>query len=129
MFDHYWAVALGLVLLSLPIGIEDPTVPTHAKVKGGAVMEEDLPAQVIENGRIALILENPATNWTTAFLPGADGRRPYEGSGPALPDSQDLLLFHEYFHGDTGRGLGASHQTGWTALAIRHIEDLAARRG
>ena len=39
------------------------------------------------------------------------------------------MLFHEYFHGDSGRGLGASHQTGWTALAILHIEDLAARRG
>jgi hypothetical protein len=32
------------------------------------------------------------------------------------PENQGLLLFHEYFHGDTGRGLGASHQTGWTAL-------------
>jgi mannosylglycerate hydrolase MGH1-like protein/glycosyl hydrolase family 63 len=32
------------------------------------------------------------------------------------PENQDLILFHEYFHGDTGRGLGASHQTGWTAL-------------
>ncbi len=49
-----------------PISVEDPTTPTHAVVKDGAVMEEDLPAQVIENGRISLILENPATNWTTA---------------------------------------------------------------
>jgi hypothetical protein len=32
------------------------------------------------------------------------------------PDNQDLVLFYEYFHGDTGSGLGASHQTGWTAL-------------
>ncbi|MGE5609346.1 MAG: flagellar basal body P-ring protein FlgI [Bacillota bacterium] len=55
-----------LALAEGPISIEDPTVPTHAIVKGGAVMEEDLPAQVIENGKITLILENPATNWTTA---------------------------------------------------------------
>jgi hypothetical protein len=36
-----------------------------------------------------------------------------------------LVLFHEYFNGDDGRGLGASHQTGWTALVTRCIEDLA----
>jgi hypothetical protein len=34
------------------------------------------------------------------------------------PENQNLLLFHEYFHGDSGRGLGASHQTGWTALVV-----------
>jgi hypothetical protein len=50
------------------------------------------------------------------FLPGADGRSPYQGSAAALPGSEDLLLFHEYFDGDDGKGLGASHQTGWTAL-------------
>jgi hypothetical protein len=33
-----------------------------------------------------------------------------------LPENKDLILFYEYFHGDSGRGLGASHQTGWTAL-------------
>jgi hypothetical protein len=39
------------------------------------------------------------------------------------PNWRELLLFHEYFHGESGKGLGASHQTGWTALAIRLIED------
>jgi hypothetical protein len=66
------------------------------------------------------------------FLPDARGNRPCHGDDRRYaedPHWRDLLLFHEYFHGDTGRGLGASHQTGWTALAIRHIEDLAARRG
>jgi hypothetical protein len=38
------------------------------------------------------------------------------------------VLFHEYFHGETGRGVGASHQTGWTALAIRFIEEIARSR-
>jgi hypothetical protein len=57
------------------------------------------------------------------FLPGADGRRPLWGaSGP--PDGVgDDLLFFEYFHGDTGAGLGASHQTGWTGL----VADLVRR--
>jgi len=39
------------------------------------------------------------------------------------------VLFHEYFHGDNGRGVGASHQTGWTALVVRCLEDVAAARG
>ena len=38
------------------------------------------------------------------------------------PGNEDLLLFYEYFHGDSGKGLGASHQTGWTALIVELIE-------
>jgi hypothetical protein len=38
------------------------------------------------------------------------------------------LLYHEYFHGDTGQGLGASHQTGWTALVARCLADLGRHR-
>ena len=53
--------------------------------------------------------------------PGPDGRRPAEGRD-TWPVG--LLWFHEYFHGDTGAGLGASHQTGWTAL----LADLILRR-
>jgi hypothetical protein len=45
--------------------------------------------------------------------------------GPDDAFSKDLLLFHEYFHGETGKGLGASHQTGWTALIARCLEALA----
>jgi hypothetical protein len=66
------------------------------------------------------------------FRPGPDGRRPFHGDAPQFADPawRDLLLFYEYFHGDTGRGMGASHQTGWTALVSRFIEDLArAGRG
>ncbi len=53
------------------------------------------------------------------FLPDAQGRRPCHGEERAYAEQanwKDLVLFHEYFHGDNGRGLGASHQTGWTAL-------------
>ena len=41
------------------------------------------------------------------------------------PHWKDLVLFHEYFHGDNGRGVGASHQTGWTALVASLIHDVA----
>jgi hypothetical protein len=53
------------------------------------------------------------------FLRGEDGRRPVFGGIEPFqsdPNWSDLLLFHEYFHGDNGAGLGASHQTGWTGL-------------
>jgi mannosylglycerate hydrolase MGH1-like protein len=66
------------------------------------------------------------------FLPAADGRRAWHGDERRFADDphwRDLQLFHEYFDGDTGRGLGASHQTGWTALVIRAIEDAARARG
>jgi hypothetical protein len=62
------------------------------------------------------------------FLRDANGHRPCHGGDERYADDphwRDLLLFHEYFHGDTGRGCGASHQTGWTALAARFIDDYA----
>jgi hypothetical protein len=55
----------------------------------------------------------------STFLVGPDGRRPCFGEVDRLqrdPNWKDHVLFHEYFHGDTGAGLGASHQTGWTGL-------------
>jgi hypothetical protein len=66
------------------------------------------------------------------FLPDALGRRPCHGEIAQFADDpywRELVLFYEYFHGDTGRGVGASHQTGWTALVLRSIEDLAKARG
>jgi hypothetical protein len=59
------------------------------------------------------------------FMPNASGRRPCNGLEHRYvndPQWHDLVLFHEFFHGETGQGLGASHQTGWTALVTRLIE-------
>ena len=58
------------------------------------------------------------------FLPQENGTRPIYGDFEKLqsdPNWQDLLLFNEYFHGDNGAGLGASHQTGWTGLVAKLI--------
>jgi len=65
------------------------------------------------------------------FLPDGKGRRPCHGDDALLagdPAWRDLILFHEYFHAETGQGLGAEHQTGWTALVARLLEDLASGR-
>ena len=63
------------------------------------------------------------------FLRDADGRRPVYGATAKFqndPHWRDLILFYEYFHGDNGAGLGASHQTGWTAL-VAPLLDLFGR--
>src|SRR6202008_2213653 len=65
------------------------------------------------------IADDLARRLTTLFLKDAQGVRPVMAAYPMLqadPRSQDLVLFHEYFHGDNGRGVGASHQTGWSGL-------------
>jgi hypothetical protein len=65
------------------------------------------------------------------FTKDDGGDRPCHGGEGRYRDDphfRELPLFYEYFHGDTGKGLGASHQTGWTALAINCIEDAAAFR-
>jgi hypothetical protein len=61
---------------------------------------------------------------TKLFIPGKDGVRPVLNYHPKLasdPHFKDYVLFHEYFHGDNGRGVGASHQTGWTGLIAKLI--------
>jgi hypothetical protein len=62
---------------------------------------------------------------SATFLRGGDGHRPVYGGTKLFqedPHWRDLILFHEYFHGDNGAGLGASHQTGWTGLVARLIQ-------
>ncbi len=59
------------------------------------------------------------------FLRDSSGKRPvFTGleKFQSDPHWRDLVLFHEYFHGDTGAGLGASHQTGWTALVAKLMQ-------
>jgi hypothetical protein len=59
------------------------------------------------------------------FLRDAEGKRPVYGGTEKFqtdPHWRDLILFFEYFHGDNGAGVGASHQTGWTALVATLIQ-------
>ncbi len=82
--------------------------------------------QMMTLGEVACFLSR---RLVSLFERDETGRRPCFGPEKRHindPHWKDLILFHEFFHGDNGRGLGASHQTGWTALVTRCIEDLAA---
>ena len=80
---------------------------------------------------LAEVARELSARLTRLFIPDASGHRPCHGGDPryaADPHWRDLVLFHEYFHGDDGRGVGASHQTGWTALVARCLDSLAGSR-
>ncbi len=73
-----------------------------------------------------------ARRLASTFLPDKQGRQPCHGDDRRFaedPHWRDLVLFHEYFHGDSGRGVGASHQTGWTGLVARFLRDIGLQRG
>jgi hypothetical protein len=65
------------------------------------------------------VADELSRRFQSLFLKDENGRRPYQAQGPRFdddPEFRDHVQFYEYFHGDTGRGCGASHQTGWTAV-------------
>jgi hypothetical protein len=77
------------------------------------------------------IAEELSQRMVKLFKKDANGLRPIHGSNSVLqsdPHFQDHLLFYEYFDGDNGRGLGASHQTGWTGLVAKLIQPIMNRR-
>jgi hypothetical protein len=72
------------------------------------------------------VAQEIAERLTKLFLPDAQGHRPLNDQQQRFADDahwKDHILFYEYFHSDSGRGLGASHQTGWTALVINCFEE------
>ncbi|MDQ3908624.1 MAG: glucosidase, partial [Acidobacteriota bacterium] len=77
---------------------------------------------------LAEVAKEIARRLASIFLPDERGRAPWHGENLRFandPDWRGLTLFHEYFHGETGRGVGASHQTGWTALVAHLFRRLA----
>jgi hypothetical protein len=74
---------------------------------------------------IGQIADELSRRLTRLFLRDESGRRPVLACHDKLhgdPHFRDYVLFHEYFHGDTGRGVGASHQTGWTGLVAKLLQ-------
>ena len=89
----------------------------------GSAFTVEYPTGSGQRLRLRDIANDLARRLVAIWLPDADGHRPVYGSIERFqtdPDWKDLLLFHEYFHGDTGAGIGASHQTGWTGL-VAHL--------
>jgi hypothetical protein len=74
---------------------------------------------------IAGVAHELATRLARIFLRDSSGRRPVFAQYPRMQDDEhfrDHILFYEYFHGDSGRGVGASHQTGWTGLVAKLLQ-------
>jgi hypothetical protein len=95
------------------------TLQVECPTGSGVLMPLDRVAKELERRLVSL------------FLPDEHGVRPAHGAEWRYaqdPHWRDLILFYEYFDGDTGRGLGASHQTGWTALVLQSIDNLARGR-
>jgi len=84
------------------------------------------------SGRMATLWEvagEISRRLTRIFLRTGDGRRPVHGGSGKFqtdPHWRDLVLFYEYFHGDTGAGVGAGHQTGWTGLVAKLLQQSGA---
>eukprot|EP01118_Nematostelium_gracile_P012505 TRINITY_DN4575_c0_g1_i1.p1 TRINITY_DN4575_c0_g1~~TRINITY_DN4575_c0_g1_i1.p1 ORF type:complete len:121 (+),score=25.93 TRINITY_DN4575_c0_g1_i1:99-461(+) len=70
------------------------------------------------------------TRLVSLFLPDENGARPCHGPNKIWlePHWKEHVLFYEYFHGETGEGLGASHQTGWTALVANCLDEIGIKR-
>ncbi len=97
----------------------------------GDELEVECPTGSGNRMNLREVADEIARRLTSVFLPGPTGSPPCLGDDPLFtsdPYGEDLVLFHEYFHAETGRGLGASHQTGWTALVSRCLEKIARNR-
>lgn len=95
----------------------------------GSLFQEELQVQVGEEKAVEIgsIADSFAERLLAIFKRNEEGRRPLFGDVEKYqrdPHFKDFLFFNEHFHGDTGRGLGASHQNGWTGLIANLIESL-----
>jgi len=85
----------------------------------------EYPARSGKQATLAEVTADISRRLSRIFLRDAQGRRPVFGGHSTLnadPHFRDLIPFHEYFHGDDGSGVGASHQTGWTGLVAKLLQ-------
>ncbi|MEO6504770.1 MAG: glucosidase [Terrimesophilobacter sp.] len=96
----------------------------------GAGQQLEYPAGSGVRRTLGQIADDLSARLVSLFLPGPDGTRVADSSHSTVPTTarwRDNVTFYEYYHGDTGQGLGASHQTGWTSLVAHLIVTRAAR--
>jgi len=128
----------------IQVAVHEPSAPAAPHGAAGSRATEGIGAGASAPPRAETSSEGPAATvgltglastlaerLISIFVPDADGYRPVYGPRGSRkaelfahdPHWRDLILFHEYFHGDTGEGLGASHQTGWTGLVANLIDE------
>ena len=119
VFDKYARIG-GLLTFGIPpFKLEKEVVETRRELMEGMGVEFRLGVEIGKD----ISFEQLLAEYDAVFL-GMGTYRYVKGEFPG----EDPVLFHEFFDGDTGRGLGASHQTGWTALVARCIEQIVKRR-
>ncbi|WP_415409924.1 hypothetical protein ACLM45_00105 [Synechococcus sp. A10-1-5-9] len=109
-------------------GDEDSARP-RIRLADGAVVSDTGSGRELNLWQISLELEKPLIG---IFRRDANGRRAFNGSVEQFQNDplwRDLLLFNEYFHGCSGAGVGASHQTGWSAIVAKMITQLNRWQG
>jgi len=97
----------------------------------GDGLQVELPYGSTEKSTLDIVAAELSHRLTKIFLRDENGQRAFYGDHPLFqndPHWRDHILFYEYFHGDTGAGLGASHQTGWTALVAKLIQQSGGRK-
>jgi hypothetical protein len=94
----------------------------------GDALQVEYPTGSGKDLNLLQVADELTTRLAHIFAPDKKGHRPVFGEYAEFytrPGNEDLVLFYEYFHGDSGKGLGASHQTGWTALIADLIERMS----
>ncbi len=97
----------------------------------GDALQVEFPTGSGRMADLGSVAREIAARLTRIFLPDHEGQRPCHGGdarNACDPHVKDRLLFHVYFHADNGRGVGASHQTGWTALVASLLDAIAQER-
>jgi len=92
----------------------------------GDTLRVSLPTGSSQTATLAEVATDLSQRLTGIFLRDPHGRRAFNGGVDFFqndPHWRDHILFYEYFHGDNGAGIGASHQTGWTALVAKLIQE------
>ena len=110
-----------------PIWFPTSYLLIHSLLRFGQALPDESPVAA-QGGTVtpAAFAEEVANRMIAIFTRNAEGHRPSSGEYKVMqqdPLWRDLILFHEYYHGDTGKGLGASHQTGWSGLIANLIDE------
>ena len=127
-----YAMEIGMIMIILEIVLGVAVlIPQLTHLRAGELAESDV--QTLIAACTPCSAESSSTSSVNCSVTtDAQGRRPSLAPAPgavADPPAGDRVLFHEYFDGDTGRGLGASHQTGWTGLVANLLQKRGWRRG